>query len=220
MSRPLIYDDQFKSLIKSDMKEKFFFCIPMKVQSSAFYKSLSLQDSIRICSIYDIICGFFILFCGSSSFWEILFIIFFFAFGVMSFNNSINISKNFSKYYYYWRVFVTFFIPIKEFVNYNNEKMCYYSKCPTFLYYSGLSFGILIVNVYAAKIAWSFNARLQKGQDLLVIHGKNLEQMMSFENQRIINTQNELMKSNYTEIELGKKKESSIIPSNNDENNK
>ena len=220
MSRPLIYDDQFKSLIKSDMKEKFFFCIPMKVQSSAFYKSLSLQDSIRICSIYDIICGFFILFCGSSSFWEILFIIFFFAFGILSFNNSINISKNFAKYYYYWRVFVTFFIPIKEFVNYNTEKMCYYSKCPTFLYYSGLSFGILIVNVYAAKIAWSFNARLQKGQDLLVIHGKNLEQMMSFENQRIINTQNELMKSNYTEIELGKKKESSIIPSNNDENNK
>ena len=220
MSRPLIYDDQFKSLIKSDMKEKFFFCIPMKVQSSAFYKSLSLQDSIRICSIYDIICGFFILFCGSSSFWEILFIIFFFAFGILSFNNSINISKNFAKYYYYWRVFVTFFIPIKEFVNYNNEKMCYYSKCPTFLYYSGLSFGILIVNVYAAKIAWSFNARLQKGQDLLVIHGKNLEQMMSFENQRIINTQNELMKSNYTEIELEKKKESSIIPSNNDEDNK
>ena len=220
MSRPLIYDDQFKSLIKSDVKEKFFFCIPMKVQSSAFYKSLSLQDSIRICSIYDFICGFFILFCGSSSFWEILFIIFFFTIGVLSLNNSMNISKNFAKYYYYWRVFVTFFIPIKEFVNYNNEKMCYYSKCPTFLYYSGLSFGILIINVYAAKIAWSFSSRLQKGQDLLVIHGKNLEQMMSFENQRIINTQNELMKNNYTEIELEKKKESSIIPSNNDEDNK
>ena len=217
MSRPLIYDDQFKSLIKSDMKEKFFFCIPMKVQSSAFYKSLSLQDSIRICSIYDIICGFFILFCGSSSFWEIFFIILFFIFGILSIHNSINISKAYSKYYYFWRIFVTVFIPIKEFVNYNKEKMCYYSKCPTFLYYSGLSFGILIINIYAAKIAWSFNTRLQKGQDLLVIHGKYLDQMMSYENQRIINTQNELMKSNYTEIEMGKKKESSIIPSNNEE---
>ena len=217
MSRPLIYDDQFKSLIKSDMKEKFFFCIPMKVQSSAFYKSLSLQNSIRICSIYDFICGLFILFCGSSSFWEIFFIILFFIFGILSIHNSINISKAYSKYYYFWRIFVTVFIPIKEFVNYNKEKMCYYSKCPTFLYYSGLSFGILIINIYAAKIAWSFNTRLQKGQDLLVIHGKYLDQMMSYENQRIINTQNELMKSNYTEIEMGKKKESSIIPSNNEE---
>ena len=44
--------------------------------------------------------------------------------------------------------------------------------------------------------------------------------MMSFENKKTINTQNELMKNNYTEIELEKKKESSIIPSNNDEDNK
>ena len=217
MSRPLIYDDQFKSLIKSDMKEKFFFCIPMKVQSSAFYKSCSLQNSIRVCSLYDFICGFFILFCGNNSFWEVVFIILFFLFGVLSFNNSINISKAYSKYYYFWRIFITIFIPLKEFFNYNNQKMCYYSKCLTFLYYSGLSLGIFIINIYAAKIAWSFNTRLQKGQDLLVIHGKYLDQMMSFENQRIINTQNELMKNNYSEIEMGKKKESSIIPSNNED---
>ena len=217
MSRPLIYDDQFKALLKSDMKEKFFFCIPMKVQSSAFYKSLSLQYSIRICSIYDFICGLFILFCGSNSFWEIIFTLFFFCFGILSINNSISVSKAYSKYYYFWRIFVTVFIPFKEFFNYNNEKMCYYSKCPTFLYYSGLSFGILIINIYAAKIAWSFNVRLQKGQDLLVIHGKYLDSMMSFENQRILNTQNELMKSNYTEIEMGKKKESNIIPNTNED---
>ena len=101
MSRPLIYDDQFKSLVKSEMKQKFLFCIPMKVQSSAFYKSLSLQSSLRICSIYDIICGFFFLYCGKSTFYEILFIILFFFFGIMSINNSVNLSKNFSKYYYY-----------------------------------------------------------------------------------------------------------------------
>ena len=220
MSRPLIYDDQFKSLVKSEMKQKFLFCIPMKVQSTAFYKTLSLQNSIRICSIYDFICGFFIFFCGNNSFWEILFILLFFFFGILSFDNSISIRKTYSKYYYLWRVFVTIFIPIKEFFNYNKEKMCYYSKCPTFFYYSGLSLGIFIINIYAAKIAWSFNKRLQKGQDLLVIHGKYLEQMMSFENQRILNTQNELMKSNYSEIEMEKKKESSIIPSTNEEDKK
>ena len=88
MSRPLIYDDQFKSLLKSDMKEKFFFCIPMKVQSTAFYKSLSSQDSLRICSVYDFLCGLFILFCGTSTISEILLVIFFFAFGILSINNS------------------------------------------------------------------------------------------------------------------------------------
>ena len=65
MSRPLIHDDQFKVLLKSEMKEKFFFCVPLKVQSSAFYKSLSLQNSLRICSLYDfLICSatIFILF--------------------------------------------------------------------------------------------------------------------------------------------------------------
>ena len=217
MSRPLIYDDQFKSLLKSDIKEKFFFCIPMKVQSSAFYKSLSLQNSLRICSIYDFICGFFIFFCGTNSPWEIFFILLFFAFGVFSIHNSLSISKSYSKYYYLWRIFVTLFIPIIEFIHYRKEKKCYYSKCPTFLYYSGLSFGIFIINIYATKIAWSFNMRLQKGQDLLVIHGKYLDIMMANENQRIYNTNNELMKSNYSEIEMGQKKESNIIPSNNEE---
>ena len=220
MSRPLIYDDQFKSLLKNDTKEKFLFCIPMKVQSSAFYKSLSLQNSIRVCSIYDFICAFFILICGNNTFWEIFFIILFFAFGILSIHNSLNISKAFSKYYYYWRIFITFFIPIHEFFDYEKEKMCYYSKCQTFFYYSGLSLGILIINIYAAKIAWSFNVRLQKGHDLLVIHGKYLDSMMANENNRILNTHKELlMKSNYTEIEMGKKKLSSIIPSNNEEEN-
>lgn len=219
MSRPLIYDEQFMSLVKTEMRAKFFFCFPMKVQSSAFYKTCSLQNSIRVCSIYDFICGFFILFCGSYSYWEIILTIFFFAFGILSMNNSINVRKLFSKYYYFWRIFVTIFIPIKEYFNYNNEKVCYYSKCPTFIYYSGLSFGILIVNIYTARIAWSFYIRLQKGQDLLVIHGKNLEQMMTFENKRILNIKNEIMKSKYSEIEMGVK-ESSIIPSNDEENKK
>ena len=219
MSRPLIYDDQFKSLVKSEMKQKFLFCIPMKVQSSAFYKSLSLQTSLRICSIYDILCGFFVLYCGSNSFHEIILIILFFFFGIMSINNSVNLSKSFSKYYYYWRIIILFLVPIHEFIHYANEKLCYYSKCPNFVYYSGLSIGILIIHFYLAKISWSFNTRLQRGQELLVIHGKYLEQMMSNENQKIIDTQNLILQSKYSEIELSNSKPSNIIPSSNSDTN-
>ena len=218
MSRPLIYDDQFKSLVKTEMKQNFLFCIKMKVQSSAFYKSLSLQSSLRICSIYDILCGFFILYCGKSSFYETLFIILFFFFGIMSINNSVNLSKRFSKYYYYWRIVITIIIPLREFIKYSNENICYYSKCPNFFYYSGLSLGILIINLYCAKIAWSFNTRLQRGQELLVIHGKYLEQMISNENQKIIDTQNLIIQSKYSEIELSNNKQSNIIHSNNGDN--
>ncbi len=219
MSRPLKYDDQFKSLVKSEMKQNFFFCIPMKVQSSAFYKSLSLQSSLRICSVYDIICGCFILYCGKSLFIENLFILLFFFFGIMSINNSVNLSKRFSKYYYYWRVAITILIPIREFSQYKKQNICYYSTCTTFIYYSGLSIGILIINLYFTKISWSFNTRLQRGQELLVIHGKYLEQMISNENQKIIDTQNLILQSKYSEIELSNSKPSNII-TNNSENNK
>ncbi len=219
MSRPLIYDDQFKSLVKSEMKQKFFFCIPMKVQSSAFYKSLSLQSSLRICSVYDILCALFILYCGKSSFFETIFVILFFFFGIMSINNSVNLSKRFSKYYYYWRIAIIIIVPFREFVNYNKQKMCYYSNCPNFIYYSGLSIGITIINLYTTKIAWSFNTRLQRGQELLVIHGKYLEQMISNENQKMIDSQNLILQSKYSEIELGNSKLSNII-TNNDDNKK
>ena len=219
MSRPLKYDDQFKSLVKSEMKQKFLFCIPMKVQSSAFYKSLSLQSSLRICSIYDILCGFFVLYCGKSTFIENLLIILFFFFGIMSINNSVNLSKKFSKYYYYWRIGITILIPIREFSQYRNKNICYYSYCQSFIYYSGLTIGILIINLYFTKISWSFNTRLQRGQELLVIHGKYLEQMISNENQKIIDTQNLILQSKYSEIELSNSKPSNII-TNADENNK
>ena len=99
-----------------------------------------------------------------------------------------------------------------------DEKLCYYSKCPNFVYYSGLSIGILIIHFYLAKISWSFNTRLQRGQELLVIHGKYLEQMISNENQKIIDTQNLIIQSKYSEIELSNNKQSNIIPSNNGDN--
>ena len=78
---------------------------------------------------------------------------------------------------------------------------------------------ILIINLYFTKISWSFNTRLQRGQELLVIHGKYLEQMISNENQKIIDTQNLILQSKYSEIELSNSKPSNII-TNTDENNK
>ena len=205
MSRPLMYDDQFQSLVKSEIKQKFLFCISMKVQSSSFYKSLSLQTSIRICSVYDFLCAFFVLYCGNHALKEYIFVILCIIFGIMSINNSVNLSKNFSKYYYFWRICILILLPLFELFHYNSNKICYYSTCPNFAYFFGLSLGITIVNFYFAKIAWSFNSRLQRGQELLVIHGKYLEQMMANENKKISDTQKVMMctPTNYSQIEIG-----------------
>ena len=132
----------------------------------------------------------------------------------MSINNSVNLSKRFSKYYYYWRLIITIIIPLREFSHYKNERICYYSVCTSFIYYIGLSIGISIINLYCSKIAWSFNTRLQRGQELLVIHGKYLEKMISNENQKIIDTQNLILQSKYSEIEMSNSKPSNIIPIN------
>ena len=224
-----MYDDQFQSLVKSEIKQKFLFCISMKVQSSAFYKSLSLQTSIRICSIYDFLCACFVLYCGKHALKEYIFVILCIFFGIMSINNSVNLSKNFSKYYYFWRICILILLPLYELFDYNSNKMCYYTACPNFASYLGFSLGITIVNFYFAKIAWSFNSRLQRGQELLVIHGKYLEQMMANENKKISDTQKVMMctPTNYSQIEIGTinsdegeedlKKTGSLIPSSYEE---
>ena len=192
MSRPLIYDDQFTSLVHSNVKQKIFFCFPIKVQSTAFYQSMSLQNAIRICSIYDFIFGFFILYCAYPNFSILEFILLFLsiAFGVISMGMSNNFNKRYSKYYYYWRVIITFIIPIIEFFEYNSKKICYYSNCNQFTYYFGLSLGLTIIHIYLTKIAWSFSTRLLLGQELLIIHGKYLELMLNKENSLINNMSN------------------------------
>ena len=189
MSRPLMYDDQFISILNKEIRENFIFCIPMKVQRSAFYKSLSLQNSLRICSGYDILCALFIMYCGSNSLLEILSIMIFLLFGISSINNSINLNRVFAVFYYYYRIIVLFCVPLVEYYHYTNESICYYSKCNNFSYYTGLTVGISIINLYFAKIAWSFSTRLKKGQELLVIHGKYMEEMVINENQKISESQ-------------------------------
>ena len=99
-----------------------------------------------------------------------------------------NFNKRYSKYYYYWRVIITFIIPIIEFFDYNSNKICYYSNCNRFTYFFGLSLGLIIIHFYLTKIAWSFSTRLLLGQELLIIHGKYLELMLNKENSLINNT--------------------------------
>ena len=192
MTRPLIYDEQFKSLIHSQIKEKFLFCFSVKVQSTAFYQNLSLQNAIRICSIYDFII-FIIIFYNSYNSINLINIIFMVCtclFGIISMGLSNNLNKKYSQYYYYYRIIFLFLLPITEFYDYKNNHSCYYyDSCNTFSFYLGYSLGIALINIYFAKIAWSFNIRLLLGHELLIIHGKYLEKILTNEKTEIITNQ-------------------------------
>jgi hypothetical protein len=192
MTRPLIYDEQFKSLIHSQIKEKFLFCFSVKVQSTAFYQNLSLQNAIRICSIYDFII-FIIIFYNSYNSINLINIIFMVCtclFGIISMGLSNNLNKKYSQYYYYYRIIFLFMLPITEFYDYKNNHSCYYyDACNTFSFYLGYSLGIALINIYFAKIAWSFNIRLLLGHELLIIHGKYLEKILTNEKTEIITNQ-------------------------------
>ena len=191
MSRPLIYDDQFTSLIHSNIKQKFLFCFSIKVQSTAFYQMCSLQNAIRICSLYDLIFGLTILYCSFSniSIIEMILIILSFFFCFISVNMSNNLSKKYSSYYYKWRLAITFIIPFIEFLDYSSHNKCYYSTmCTNIGFYVGISLGLTIIHLYLSKIAWSFNTRLLLNQELLIIHGKYLEQMLNNENHKYTGT--------------------------------
>lgn len=187
MSRPLIYDDQFTSLIHSNIKQKFLFCFSIKVQSTAFYQMCSLQNAIRVCSIYDLLFGITMLYCSfhQMSFIELILIILSFFFFFISINMSNNLNKKYSAYYYKWRITIVFLVPILEFFDFNSNGVCYYSSmCSKGMFYIGITIGITIVHLYLAKIAWSFTTRLMLNQELLIIHGKYLEKMLNNENHK------------------------------------
>ena len=193
MSRPLMYDDQFTSLIHSNVRQKFLFCFQIKVQSTAFYRTCSLQNSIRICSIYDLFFALTILYCSFKS-WsliELVLIILSFFFCVVALNNSNNFNKKYSNYYYYWRLIITITIPLIEFFDYSATRVCYYSSmCNNGMFYLGISIGLTVVHLYLCRIAWSFSTRLKMGQELLIIHGKYLEQMLLNEHHKNISMEN------------------------------
>ena len=58
------------------------------------------------------------------------------------------------------------------------------------MFYISISVGLIIVHLYLCRISWSFNTSLKLGQELLIIHGKYLEQMLSNENLKNIGTTN------------------------------
>lgn len=190
MARPLNYDDQFTSLINSNLKQKFLFCCAIKVQSTAFYKFLNLQNGLRVCSVYDFFFGLAILYCGfgAYSFLNLVILCCAFFFCFFAFNLSNSLHKKFSLYYYQWRIVVLFLVPLEQLYYYNKSKYCYFTyQCATFTFYFGMTLGLSIIHLYLTKIAWSFYARLQLGQELLIIHGKYLEQMLNNEKTKMTN---------------------------------
>jgi hypothetical protein len=111
-------------------------------------------------------------------------------FGIISMGLSNNLNKKYSQYYYYYRIIFLFLLPITEFYDYKNNHSCYYyDSCNTFSFYLGYSLGIALINIYFAKIAWSFNIRLLLGHELLIIHGKYLEKILTNEKTEIITNQ-------------------------------
>ena len=60
--------------------------------------------------------------------------------------------------------------------------------CTNIGFYVGISLGLTIIHLYLSKIAWSFNTRLLLNQELLIIHGKYLEQMLNNENHKYTGT--------------------------------
>lgn len=194
MTRPLRYDDSFTSIINEKVHDKFLFFFNIKVQSTAFQQRVNLQRSLIIVSLFDLLVGLVI----SMQFFRsieqsydsmlfflenfILMISFFFSF--LGLDTATNLKRYNAKVYKNWRIFVTFAFPLIEAANnfkflhlYNAKYDAFNSLILTLVY--------LFINLYFTKIAWSFNIRLQKGHELLIIHGKYLEKMMNDESYKI-----------------------------------
>lgn len=188
MSRPLGYDEQFTSLLRSNNTFQFLYCIPLKVQSTAFYHLTTLETAMRLCSLYDLVIFFLILYSQYSSYSliELALMLFCIFFSIFSFMLSNNLKKTYAIYYYQWRVTFLFLIPFLEFFEYNDYSRCYFTyQCSSILFYCFLSVGFTLINGYLAKITWSFLIRLELGQQLVIIHGKYLEQMLIEERNKI-----------------------------------
>lgn len=185
MSRPLKFDDQFKSIIKEKIHDKFLYCINLKVQSTAFYKTLNLQYSLIISSLYDILIGILsiVLFCYTlklaqddfSYFVEVFILMMGILFGILGVNTATNLNKKYSKIYLIWKTIITFtllfFEILYNFPVFNQLVSIWFIQLLLLCLFTSINF-------YLMKIAWSFYVRLIRGHELLIIHGKYLENMM------------------------------------------
>jgi hypothetical protein len=108
-------------------------------------------------------------------------------FGLIGLDSALNLKKINSYVYKNWRIINTILFILLEIGN-HFRFICFYSEnyhlnmtCGAFE--RGLFFLLIIIwNVYISKIAWSFFIRLDQSHDLLIIHGKYLEKMLSEEN--------------------------------------
>lgn len=191
MARPLRLDDQFVSIVNDKIHDKFLNIFSIKVQSTAFCQKLNLRQSLTICSVIDLLVGL-IVFLDFFRIMEIkeegfLFIVenllFISAiiFGLIGIDAAQNLKKRNGYIYKTWRVFMIFAIPIIEIFQ-SFEDFCYYNWKCSFLYFVFVSALYIAINLYMTRIAWSFNIRMQRNHELLIVHGKYLESMMADEN--------------------------------------
>lgn len=194
MTRPLRYDDQFISIINDKFHESFLKIITLKVQSTAFFKRLNLQQSLQLCGLIDFFIGLIVFLYffkllqlkeeGILYAIENITLIISMFFGLLGFDSATNLKKYNGNIYKLWRIYFTFSIPVIELFQ-QIEGFCYYYYQCSFLFYILATTLYLIINLYLTKIAWSFCIRLDKGHELLIIHGKYLEKMMAEENYKI-----------------------------------
>lgn len=194
MTRPLRYDDSFTSIINDKIHDKFLNCFNIKVQSTAFCQNLNLQRSLMVSSIYDISFGLIILLYYVENlaqfhnshiiFLENFMLITGIAFGFVGLDSAANLRKVNTKVYKWWRIYITFIIPLIEIFN-NFSFFCTMSGNCNKLFNFIITIIVFIINIYLTRIAWSFSIRLNKNHELLIIHGKYLEKMMNEESYKI-----------------------------------
>ncbi len=196
MTRPLRYDDSFTNIINEKVHDKFLCIFKIKVQSTGFRQRFNLQQSLLITSLYDIFMGIIILIAFFNTVAESKETqnIFFFAenfilimgilFGLVGIDASTNLRKINTGVYKTWRIFITFAFPILDTFN-NFSFFCFYLVSCSKMQNLVIVWVLFFLNLYLTKIAWSFYIRIQKGHELLIIHGKYLEKMIDEESYKI-----------------------------------
>ena len=194
MSRPIRFDDQFYKIINDKIYEKFLLFFNQKVQSTVLFGRFSLQQALYICSFIEFTIGFIIFLFffrilgikedGDLFFLENVILILGMFFGLIGFDAANNINKRNSVVYKYWRYFITFIIPVSEIIN-TTDGICYYSSSCSLFNLIIFSLVYLSVNLYLTKIAWSFSIRLDRNQELLIIHGRYLDKIVHNESCKI-----------------------------------
>jgi hypothetical protein len=106
-------------------------------------------------------------------------------FGLLGMDASANLRIKNAEIYKLWRFFISFALPVLEIFSFLNYKKCYLNQpCSIIQIFVGISLS-LVLNFYFTKIAWSFCIRLSRSQEILIIHGKYLEEMMRYEDDKI-----------------------------------